>query len=79
MTTRPRASPSSPGTTRWPRRHWSTGWCTTPSALLAAFEDQAEETEAASALGLLALVAGQDVEQDETAPGGSPGKWLLTG
>ena len=34
-------------------------------ALLAAFEDHAEETEANTALGLLALVAGQDVEQDD--------------
>jgi len=32
-------------------------------ALLAAFEDDSEETETTSALGLLALVAGQDVEQ----------------
>ncbi len=32
--------------------------------LLAAFEGEHEEPEAASALGLLALVAGQDVEQD---------------
>ena len=34
-------------------------------ALLAAFEDESEEAEATSALGLLALVAGQDVEQGE--------------
>jgi len=34
-------------------------------ALLAAFEDDVEESEATSALGLLALVAGQDVEQGE--------------
>ena len=33
--------------------------------LLAAFEDVPQDAEAASALGLLALVAGQDVEQDE--------------
>jgi IS5 family transposase len=33
--------------------------------LLAAFEDDAEETDTTSALGLLALVAGQDVEQGE--------------
>ncbi len=33
-------------------------------ALLAAFENENEEPEATSALGLLALVAGQDVEQD---------------
>jgi IS5 family transposase len=32
-------------------------------ALLAAFEDESEQAEATSALGLLALVAGQDVEQ----------------
>jgi len=32
-------------------------------ALLATFEDEIEEAEATSALGLLALVAGQDVEQ----------------
>jgi IS5 family transposase len=34
-------------------------------ALLAAFENESEEPEATSALGLLALVAGQDVEQDD--------------
>jgi IS5 family transposase len=34
-------------------------------ALLAEFEDHPEGTEASTALGLLALVAGQDVEQDE--------------
>ena len=33
--------------------------------LLAAFEDESEDAEATSALGLLALVAGQDVEQGE--------------
>ena len=43
-------------------------------SLLAAFEDVAEEAEATSALGLLALVAGQDVEQETTAPGRSPAK-----
>ncbi len=35
------------------------------TALLAGFEDHPEGTEASSALGLLALVAGQDVEQNE--------------
>jgi len=34
-------------------------------ALLAGLEDDSEGTEASTALGLLALVAGQDVEQDE--------------
>jgi IS5 family transposase len=34
-------------------------------ALLAAFENESEVPEATSALGLLALVAGQDVEQDD--------------
>jgi Transposase DDE domain len=34
-------------------------------ALLAPFEDESEGPEATSALGLLALVAGQDVEQDD--------------
>ena len=34
-------------------------------ALLAAFEDGSDEADATSALGLLALVAGQDVEQGE--------------
>ena len=33
--------------------------------LLAAFEGRTEEVDASTALGLLALVAGQDVEQDE--------------
>ncbi len=40
-------------------------------ALLAAFEDEIEEAESTSALGLLALVAGQDVEQ------GDDGTWLI--
>ena len=40
-------------------------------ALLAAFEDESEEAEATSALGLLALVAGQDVEQ------GDDGTWQI--
>ena len=39
------------------------GLVTDALALLAAFEDESEEAEATSALGLLALVAGQDVEQ----------------
>ena len=34
--------------------------------LLGAFEDTTEDTEAAAALGLLALIAGQDVEQEDT-------------
>ena len=41
------------------------GLVTDALALLAAFEDASEEPEATSALGLLALVAGQDVEQDD--------------
>ena len=41
------------------------GLVTDALALLAAFEDESEEAEATSALGLLALVAGQDVEQDD--------------
>jgi IS5 family transposase len=40
-------------------------------ALLAAFEDDVEEAEATSALGLLALVAGQDVEQEDD------GTWII--
>ena len=50
---------------------WSTVWLPMPSRLLAAFEDAAEEAEASSALGLLALVAGQDVEQ------GDDGTWKI--
>ena len=41
------------------------GLVTDALALLAAFEDESEDAEANSALGLLALVAGQDVEQDD--------------
>ena len=40
-------------------------------ALLAAFEERIEDAEANSALGLLALVAGQDVEQ------GDDGTWQI--
>jgi IS5 family transposase len=40
-------------------------------ALLAVFENENEETDATSALGLLALVAGQDVEQ------GDDGAWRI--
>jgi len=41
------------------------GLVTDALTLLAAFEDEREDAEANSALGLLALVAGQDVEQGE--------------
>ncbi len=41
------------------------GLVTDALALLAAFVDESEDAEANSALGLLALVAGQDVEQGE--------------
>jgi IS5 family transposase len=41
-------------------------------AVLAAFEGESEEAEATSALGLLALVAGQDVEQADD------GTWRIT-
>lgn len=39
--------------------------------ILAAFHDNAEDPDASSALGLLALIAGQDVEQDED------GRWKI--
>jgi len=41
------------------------GLVTDALTLLAAYEDESEDAEANSALGLLALVAGQDVEQGE--------------
>jgi IS5 family transposase len=47
------------------------GLVTDALALLATFEDDAEEADATSALGLLALVAGQDVEQ------GDDGTWRI--
>ena len=45
------------------KAHLVDGLVTDALSLLAAFETVAEDTEAISALGLLALVAGQDVEQ----------------
>ena len=48
------------------------GLVTDALALLAAFGDEVEEVEAGSALGLLALVAGQDVEQ------GDDGTWKIS-
>ncbi len=47
------------------------GLVTDALSLLAAFEDVADDAEATSALGLLALVAGQDVEQ------GDDGIWQI--
>jgi IS5 family transposase len=47
------------------------GLVTDALSLLASFEDDAEEADATSALGLLALVAGQDVEQ------GDDGMWRI--
>jgi len=48
-------------------------------ALLAGLEDDSEGTEASTALGLLALMAGQDVEHNEDGTGRSPSVWPLTG
>ena len=48
------------------------GLVTDALALLAAFEHERHEAEATSALGLLALVAGQDVEQGDDGTGTSP-------
>jgi IS5 family transposase len=47
------------------------GLVTDALRLLASFEDESEEADAGSALGLLALVAGQDVEQ------GDDGVWQI--
>ena len=69
-TTTLRANPSSPGTTKWPEANSSTHWSTTPSRCSTRCADVAEP-ESAAAIGLLALVAGQDVEH------GDDGRWRI--
>ena len=83
MITRRRASRGSTGTTRPPRTRWS-ALVTDANALVAALKDRELEERAASAVGLLALVAGQDVEPAEGSDGtegggGSPGGSPETG
>ena len=58
--------------TRSPKRRWSPVWSTTPRAVLDALDDVALTGEQADAVGLLALVAGQDVE-----PGDTEGTWRI--
>ena len=55
------------------------GLVTDALALLAAFEDKHEEAEATSPLGLLALVAGQDVEQADDGTWQIAQKWPRPG
>ena len=71
-TTTIRANRPAPGTTRPTSTGWSPGWSTTPTTILAAVEGVELDDEQAEAVGLLALVAGQDVE-----PGDSRGTWRI--
>ena len=65
-----RASPSSPGTTRWREASSCTRWSATP-CVCSTRATRSSDPEGASALGLLALVAGQDVELDDE------GRWRI--
>ena len=67
-----RASPRSRGTTRSPREALITGLVNDARAVLEALDDVVLSGEAADAVGLLALVAGQDVE-----PGDTDGTWRI--
>ena len=72
---RPGQTARSPGTTSRPAGSWSTRWSATLWRSLAAVGEQPSRTPAADAVGLLALVAGQDVELvDPDDPGDRPGR-----
>ena len=72
MTMTIRASRASPGTTTTPVNSSSPPWSTTPSPCWPPSTGVELVGEAADAVGLLALVAGQDVE-----PGESDGTWRI--
>ena len=81
MTTRGRASPRSPGTTRPPATSWSRRWSTTrwrcwPGSRPATPTATASTPKQAEAVALLALVAGQDVEPAEGSDG-TDGRWRI--
>ena len=72
MTTTRRASRCARGTTPTPRRRWSRGWSTTLGRSSTPLDGVELDDEQADAVGLLALVAGQDVE-----PGDDDGTWRI--
>ena len=74
-----RASRTSTGTTRRPRSSWSATWSTTRWRSWTRSPGRARrerDAAAADALGLLALVAGQDVEPAEGCDG-TDGRWRI--
>src|SRR6266700_8205262 len=75
-TTRRLASRRSTGTTRPRRMPWSRPWCTTLMRWCRRSEGVELEEPAASAVALLALVAGQDVEPAEGSDG-TDGRWRI--
>ena len=66
------ASRRAPGTTRPPATSWSPGWSTTPERSSTPLDGVALDDDQQQLVGLLALVAGQDVEQGDT-----PGTWRI--
>src|SRR6266700_7052096 len=75
-TTRRPASRRSTGTSRPRRMPWSRPWCTTLMRWCRRSEGVELEEPAASAVALLALVAGQDVEPAEGSDG-TDGRWRI--
>ena len=71
-----RASRGSTGTTRPRRTRWSRRWSTTRTRWWRRSPDAELDEPAASALALLALVAGQDVEPAEGSDG-RDGRWRI--
>ena len=71
-TTLARASLHARGTTRSPATSWSLDSSTTPLSVLAAVEGADLDDAQQQLVGLLALVAGQDVE-----PGDEEGSWVI--
>ena len=71
-----RASRRSTGTTRPRRTRWCQRWSTTRTRWWPRSTDAELEEEAASAVALLALVAGQDVEPAEGSDG-TDGRWRI--
>src|SRR6185437_958796 len=76
MTTPSRASRGSRGTTRRRVSGWLTRWCPTRTDCSGHLPEQELGPKAAEAVGLLALVAGQDVEPAEGSDG-TDGRWRI--
>ena len=78
-TTSPRASPSSPGTTRSPRRPWSTVWSTTPWPCSTPSRTRPRIPRRPPHSGCWPSSPAKTSNKTTTAPGRSPSKWPLTG